>query len=93
MILLLLFLTSSTLPSRNAQKPKPKIRLCACADFFYGAQAKRNAAVTEIAVFWATLMFNVHMYVLLAMYLYLAYTTHSLLRNTVKWVDTKKKYT
>ena len=34
MILLLLFSISSTIRASNAQKPKPKNTLCACADFF-----------------------------------------------------------
>ena len=44
MILLLLFSISSTIRASNAQKPKPKNTLCACADFFQGAQSTWNAA-------------------------------------------------
>ena len=45
MILLLLFSISSTIRASNAQKPNQKIcTLCACADFFHGAQSIRNAA-------------------------------------------------
>ena len=44
MILLLLFSISSTIRASNAQKPKPKNTLCACSDFFHGAQSIRNAA-------------------------------------------------
>ena len=53
MILLLLFLISSTLRSRKAQKPKPKNTLCACAFFFFFFlwSAIRNAAGTFIFFF------------------------------------------
>ena len=44
MILFLLFLISLTLRSSDAQKPKPKNTLCACADFFN--EAIRNATET-----------------------------------------------
>jgi len=43
MILLLLFSILSTIRASNAQKPKPKNTMCACADFFIGAQSIRNA--------------------------------------------------
>ena len=46
MLLLLLFLISSTLRSSDAQKPILKNTLCACADFFYEAQSMRNAVKT-----------------------------------------------
>ena len=58
MILLLLFLISSTLRSSDAQKPEPKntlcacinklavLSMCACKDFFYGVQSIRNATET-----------------------------------------------
>ena len=55
MILLLLFSISSTLRASNAQKPKPINTLCACADFFRGAQSIRNAAenyTKKIGDFW-----------------------------------------
>ena len=51
MILLLLFSISSTIRASNAQKPKPKKTLCACADFFRGAQSIRNAAENYITNF------------------------------------------
>ena len=43
MVLLFLFSISSTIRASNAQKPKPKYTLCACAYLFQGAQSIRNA--------------------------------------------------
>ena len=56
MILLLLFSISSTIRASNAQKPKNT--LCACADFFNGAQAIRNAAETYNIFFADFLVFG-----------------------------------
>ena len=55
MILRLLFLISSTLRSSEPKKPRQKNMLCACADFFNGAQPIRNTAETYnifFADFW-----------------------------------------
>ena len=52
MILLLLFLISSTQRSNDAKKPKPKNTLCACADFiFYRAQSIRKLIIFFLADF------------------------------------------
>ena len=56
-ILFLLSLISSTLRSSDAQKPKPKYTLCACADFLNGAQSRRNAAETY-NIFLADFLFG-----------------------------------
>ena len=56
MILLLLFLISSTICSSNAQKPKPKIYVVRMRRFFYGAQSIRDAAETYnifSRIFWS----------------------------------------
>ena len=75
MILLLLFLISSTLLSSDAQIPKFKNTLCVFyVQIIYGALLIRNAAETSfalchgmllppvpgIAVFWATLKFYLY---------------------------------
>ena len=46
--MILLLLLSISIRASNAQKPKPKNALCACADFFLGAQSIRNAAENYI---------------------------------------------
>ena len=51
MNLLLLFLISSTIRASKDHKPKPKNALCACADFFDGAQSTRNAAENHLKKF------------------------------------------
>ena len=50
--MILLFSISSTIRASNAQKLKPKNTLCACADFFEGAQSTRNAAKYYRIFFW-----------------------------------------
>ena len=52
MVLLLLFLISSTLRSSNLQKPKPKNMLPACADFFYGTDETLGKIWKMFAGLW-----------------------------------------